>query len=104
MESVNDHRDLRQVHIWGCPTFVLKQKLKDGQKITKFNRRARMGQFLGFSDQHSSTVALVRNLATNFVSPQFHVIFDDLFSSIYSYLRIEDSEIEDLFTKLFKTC
>jgi hypothetical protein len=103
-ESIDDHRDLRRVHVWGCPTFVLEAKLQDGQRIPKFNRRGRMGQFLGFSDQHSSTVGLVRNLATNFVSPQFHVVFDDLFTSIYNNVRMDDSKLENLFTKLFETC
>eukprot|EP00956_Cyclotella_meneghiniana_P030114 scaffold74968_cov57-Cyclotella_meneghiniana.AAC.5 len=37
---------------------VLEAKLPDGKKLPKWNRRARMGQFLGFSGQHSSTVAL----------------------------------------------
>ena len=103
-ESIDDHRDLRRVHVWGCPSFVLEAKLQDGQRIPKFNRRGRMGQFLGFSDQHSSTVGLVRNLATNFVSPQFHVVFDDLFTSIYNNVRMDDSKLENLFTKLFETC
>ncbi len=41
-----------------------------------------MGQFVGFSDKHSSLVANVRHLSTNFISPQFHVVFDDLFETV----------------------
>ena len=37
-----------------------------------------MGQLLEFSDEYSTLVAVVRNLVTNFVSPQFHVLFDEL--------------------------
>jgi hypothetical protein len=35
-----------------------------------------MGQFVGFSDKHSSLMANVRHLSTNFILPQFHVVFD----------------------------
>eukprot|EP00804_Cyclotella_cryptica_P031100 CCRYP_011717-RC/>CCRYP_011717-RC protein AED:0.72 eAED:0.31 QI:0/-1/0/1/-1/0/1/0/345 len=79
-----DHRDLLWSHVWGCPVFVLDPKLQDGKKIPKWNRRSRLGQFLGFSDEHSSLVANVRNLSTGFVSPQFHVVFDDLFQTVFS--------------------
>ena len=100
----SDHRDLRRTHVWGCPVFVLDPKLQDGKKIPKFNRRARMGQFLGFSREHSSLVARVRHLSTNFVSPQYHVVFDDLFTSIMNDKRLEDTVLEDIFGKLFVKC
>ena len=38
------------------------------------------------SPNHASSVALVLNLATGHVTPQFHVTFDDDFS-IVQYLR-----------------
>jgi transposase InsO family protein len=101
-KSKSDHRDLLRTHVWGCPAFVLEAKLQDGKKIPKFNRRARMGQFLGFSDEHSTLVGRVRNLSTNFVSPQFHVVYDDKFSSIYNALRRDDLELEAIFADLFQ--
>ena len=103
-KTKSDHRALLRTHVWGCPAFVLEAKLQDGHKIPKFNRRARMGQFLGFSDEHSSLVAQVRNLSTNYVSPQFHVVFDDLFTSIYNDTRLEDTELESIFENLFTNC
>ena len=103
-KTQSDHRDLLRARVWGCPVFVLHPKLQDGQKIPKFNRRSRMGQFLGFSDQHSSLVAMVRNLGTNFVSPQFHVVFDEKFSTIQNDTRLEDSAVEPIFNDLFETC
>ena len=70
MSSIkSDHRDLLRTHVWGCPVYILEAKLQDNQKLPKWSRRARMGQFLGFSRQHSSMVAMVRNLHTGFVSP-----------------------------------
>ncbi len=41
-----------------------------------------MGQFVGFSDERSSLLANVQHMSTNFISPQFHVVFDDLFKTV----------------------
>ncbi len=38
--------------------------------------------FLGYLDEHSSLVENVRHLSTGYVSPQFHVVFDDLFETV----------------------
>ena len=103
-KTQSDHRDLLRAHVWGCPVFVLEPRLQDGQKIPKFNRRARMGQFLGFSDEHSTLVSQVRNLSTNFVSPQFHVVYGDLFSCIYNNVKLQDTKIEAIFSELFESC
>ena len=97
-KTESDHRDLIRTHVLGCPAYVLEAKLQDGQKLPKFNRRARLGQFLGFSDEHSTLVARVRNLSTNYVSPQFHVVFDDLFTSIYNNARRDHSKLEKIFS------
>jgi hypothetical protein len=82
MKSKADHRDLLRTHVWGCPAIVLDPKLQNDQKLPKWNRRARVGQFLGYSDEHSSLVANVRHFSTGHVSPQFHVVFDDLFETV----------------------
>ena len=47
-----------------------------------------MGQFLGFSDEHITLVAMLRNLETNILIPQFHVVFDEKFSTIQNYTRL----------------
>jgi hypothetical protein len=79
-----DHRDILCSHVWGCPTYVLEPKLQNGQKLPKWNRRSRLGQFLGYSDEHSSLFANVRHLGTGYVSPQYHVVFNDLFKTVFS--------------------
>jgi hypothetical protein len=55
----SDYRDLLRCHVWGYPVFVLEAKLQNDQKLSKWNGKARMGQFVGFSDKHSSLVANV---------------------------------------------
>ena len=60
-----------------------------------------MGQFLGFIDELSTLVAMVRILATNFVRPQFHIVFDKKFSTIQNETRLEDTEVEAICNDLF---
>ena len=40
------------------------------------------GQYLGKSPTHASSVGMVRNLTTGFISPQFHVIYDTRFETV----------------------
>jgi hypothetical protein len=67
---------IQRAKVFGSPTFVLDARLQDGRKIPKWDPRSARGQFLGFSSEHSSTVALVRNLNTGSVTPQYHVVHD----------------------------
>ena len=39
---------------------------------------------MGFSKMHSTQVGLVLNFLTGSISPQFHVVFDDMFSTVMS--------------------
>ena len=55
-----------------------------------WNRRSHLGQFLGFSQQHSTLVANVRHLTTGYVSPQYHCVFDDLFTTVYGVDKPND--------------
>jgi hypothetical protein len=72
--------------------YVLTPKLKDGQKITKWEPRSRRGQYVGNSPMHASTVGLSRNLQTGSITPQFHLVYDDYFKTVYSR---EDQEPEN---------
>ena len=81
--------------------FVLDPKLQDGKKIPKWNRCSRLGQVMGFSDEHSSLVANVRHLTTGFVSPQYHVVFDDLFETVFSS-GYDDALVDTICNNLFE--
>jgi hypothetical protein len=76
---------LVRAHVFGCPIYVLDATLQYGKKIPKWSPRTRLGLFLGFSDIHSSQVSLVLNVETKKISPQFHVIFDDTFTTVHSF-------------------
>ncbi len=60
-----------------------------------------MGQFVGFLDEHSSMVAIVRHLTTGYISPQFHVVFDDLFETV-NCTGVDDSVVESICNGFFQ--
>ena len=73
-----------QAHLWECPVYVLQLRLQDGEKVPKWQPRSRRGQYMGASLLHANTVGIIRNLRTNKVSPQFHVVYDYLFKTVHS--------------------
>jgi hypothetical protein len=75
---------LKDLHVWGCPTYVLEPKLQDGKKLPRWKPRSRRGVFLGLASRYASSVPLVLNPNTSHIFPQFHVIFDDLFTTVLS--------------------
>jgi hypothetical protein len=75
------------MHVWGCPVYVLDPQLQAGKKFPRWQPQSRRGVFVGFSSMHSSEVPLVLNLQTGSITPQFHVVFDDYFSTVQSVER-----------------
>ena len=75
----------QQFSLLGCPVYVLQNSLQAGQQIPKWHKRARLGLYLGHSPTHARSVALVLNLSTGLVSPQFHVKFDEFFETVNKY-------------------
>jgi hypothetical protein len=57
------------------------------KKLPRWQPRSRRGVFVGFSTLHSSEVPLVWNLQTGSITPQYHVVFDDYFSTVSSVER-----------------
>lgn len=74
--------DLQNNHPFGCPVYVLHKDLQAGQKIPKWEARARLGIYLGPSMIHASNVGLVLSLSTGCVSPQYHLKYDDKFITV----------------------
>ena len=71
--------NLSHKHVFGCPVYALDDSLASGKSIPKWETRPRTGIYLGNSLFHARSVALVLNLNTGNVSPQFHVRVDDNF-------------------------
>ena len=77
-----DNTFLETIPVWGCPAYVLMPTLQDGKKLPKWQPRSRRGQFVGLSPFHASNVALVRNLHSGSIGPQYHVVFDNWFETV----------------------
>ena len=83
--TISAHKALTHAHTWGCPVYVLEPRLTSaGGKIPKWKPRSRRAQFVGVSPSHAENVAMVRNLRTGYLSPQFHVVFDDQFETVFA--------------------
>jgi len=98
MKTKSNHKVLRNLHVWGCPAYVLDPKLRDGSKLPKWEPESKWGQFLGNSPIHASTVRLILNLQTGNVSPQYHVVYDDFYETVHSNEDEPPAEWSELFT------
>ena len=75
---------VRNFHTLFCPVYVLDHCLQSagGPGPPKWEPRSRIGVYLGHSPFHAGSVALVFNPKTARVSPQYHVVFDDDFTTV----------------------
>ena len=77
--------NLSNCNVWGCPAYVLEPKLQNpGVNITKWDPRSRRGVNMGFSKMNSTQVRLVLNLLNGSISPQYHVVLDDMLYTVMS--------------------
>ena len=75
---------LHDIHVWGCPLYVLNKSIQDGKKIPKWRPRSSRYVHMGNSISHSSSVPLGLNLSTGSITAQLHVVFDDWFATVGS--------------------
>ena len=59
----------------------------------------RLGIYLGHSPSHAGSIALILNLRTGHASPQFNVVFDDLFTTV-AYMIMKKSKVPPNWTEL----
>ena len=70
------------LHVWGCPVYVLNKTISDGKKIPKWQPRSTRMKYMGLSPKHASSVPLVLNPTTGSLTAQFHAVFDDWFATV----------------------
>lgn len=68
---------INQMHYktFGCPVFVLNQKMQQGKPFDKWLKRSTVGIYLGPPFHHNRNIPFVLDRDTGLVSHQFHVIF-----------------------------
>ena len=81
--STHGEIDITDFHTWGCPVFVLDAENQSGKLGTpKWDPKSHAGIYLGHSPCHARSVSLILNLATGLISPQYHVIYDEEFTTV----------------------
>jgi hypothetical protein len=55
---------------------------------------------MGFSPEHSSTIGRIKNTETGYVTPQFHVVYDETFSTVTSSAA-DSPDAERMWVDLF---
>ena len=88
--DIKEFPNIKQEHTFGCPVFVLDHRLqKSSTGPPKWDLRSRLGVYIGRSPFHAGSVALILNPRSGLVSPQYHLVFDDEFSTV-PYLSSTD--------------
>ena len=87
--NTNIHPNPKHWKPFGCPVYVLDSALQTTGIHHKWKQRSEVGIYIGRSPQHARSVALVLNLTTGLVSPQFHVKFDSGFHTVKQNPGIE---------------
>jgi hypothetical protein len=62
--------------------YIIDRRLQAGHKISKWEARSRLAVYIGPSTYHASNVGLGLSLTTGLVSPTFHAIYDDSFTTV----------------------
>jgi hypothetical protein len=88
------HGRFKEAHVWGCPVYLLDKRIADGMKLPRWSPRSARCVYVGQSESHSSSVALVLNLETGTITPQFHLVFDDYFTTV----AMDPDELPDFFS------
>jgi len=86
-----DFIDFSICHSFGSPCFILDSRLQSGVGgAPKWEPQSRLGIYVGHSPLHAGSVVLILNPRTGHVSTQFHVVFDDHFTTVPFMKKNED--------------
>jgi len=91
---------LDHFQVFGSPAYVLDKRLQDDDSLAKWKSRSWLGVYIGHSLVHAGNVPVIYNTVKTHISPQYHVVFDDQFTSVG---KSAVSFPEDFFSKLFSS-
>ena len=84
---VQSNAGIKHFRNWGCPVYVPDSRLQDGKgNLHKWDPRTQSGMYFGIFTVRANSVALVLNPNTVYLSPQFHCVFDEHFTTV-SHMR-----------------
>jgi hypothetical protein len=92
--------NLNDFRVFGCPVYVLQKKLQDGDNFAKWKARSWQGVYVRHYTCHPSSIPLIYNYTTTHVTPQYHIVFNEGFSSIIDPSNtMNDAFFENLYNK-----
>jgi hypothetical protein len=93
--------DQTDMHPLFCPFYVRDQRMQEGTSPPKWTKQTTQKVYVGHLHHYSKSVPMVWDPKTKLVSPQFHVMFDDIFDTV----KAPDPNIKqaDTMNRLFKT-
>jgi hypothetical protein len=92
--------DLYDFRVFGSPAYVLHKCLQDGDHLNKWQTRSWRGIYVGPSTQHASNVPLIYNPSKTHVTPQYHIVHDEGFTSVQPAApHIQESIMKKLLEK-----
>ena len=94
-------KNLHDMHVWGCPVYVLEKTLSDGKKIPRWKPRSTRCVYMGVAPDNATNTPLVLDPTTGSITPKFHVVFDDSFSTVSSNGKELPDFNSDAWYKLF---
>ena len=80
--------NIRHYHTFGCPVYVLDARLQGDGFIPKWDEQVRVGAYARISPIHKVNVSLILDISTGHFSPQFHVVFNETFSTVPSLKNV----------------
>jgi hypothetical protein len=93
---------LEDFRILGANTYVLDKCHQDGNSVAKWKARSWLGVCVGHSLAHAGNVLFIYNPIATHDTSQFHVIYDDQFTSVSRPISsMTDSFFNTLYEKDF---
>jgi hypothetical protein len=74
---------MKNLHTFRCPAYDLVKLLQSSNSsVPRFHCHTCISIYVGHSPQHAGNVALILNPQTGCTSPQYHVVFDNDFTTV----------------------
>jgi hypothetical protein len=79
-----EHRRFHDLHVWGCPMYVLDKRLSDGTSIPRWKPRSQRMAYMGTSPRHAANSPMALNPESGAIRQQWNVVFDDWYATVTS--------------------
>ena len=100
--GLKEFSDMKTEHTFGYPVYILSSRLWSSfMGPPNWDPRTRLDIYVERSPYHAGSIALILNPRTDYVSPQYHLVFDDKFSNVQF---IHSTDIPHYWEVLVRSC